>query len=204
MSTTMAVKERPILFRDEMVKAILEGRKSMTRRIVKPQPPHGYEPHIASDFASAKFRNGYAPWTPSRHHGVVGDRLWVRETWAISGHHKDGPRYEFRAAPADGECHRSVGRWKPSIHMPRAACRLVLEITGVRVERLNDISEEDAIEEGVSYTGPYPAAVACGFLPRAEDLARRGYRKLWEAINGVGSWAENPFVWVVSFRRVDQ
>lgn len=214
MEVTTKVKERPILFRGEMVRAILDGRKTQTRRLVKPQPALG-----ESVGPCGWSRTGWAYCEdPATHEPAgcfcrpvrfpygddTGDHLWVRETWAVSGHYKDGPRYEYRAFPADGEHFRSVGRWKPSIHMPRSACRLILEIIDVRVERLSDISHEDAIAEGCrGYNWVASSPYFSG--PHTDDgeLPQEEFQTLWESINGVGSWAANPWVWVVSFRRVE-
>jgi hypothetical protein len=152
-------------------------------------------------------------------YGKVGDRLWVRETWQADPPH-DGtwastqwagsapnalseiperfmhPRYcLYRASWLHGTI-----RWRPAIHMPRWASRITLEVTGVRVERLMAISEEDAIAEGIEPIG-------CNWRDYLDEgntftSARRSYQSLWESINGPGSWNENPFVWVISFREV--
>lgn len=187
-----AVKERGMLFRDEMVRAILAGRKTQTRRAIKGAWVYDGETGVGA---------GWEP--PTCPYGASGDRLWVREThYVLKAGYPDGRGREvlYRADSPDAP----VGnKWTPAIHMFRWASRLTLEITEVRFEPLNDISEDDAIAEGVSYTGPYPAAVASGFLPRPSDLARREYRKLWESINGRGSWDANPWVWAINFRRVD-
>ncbi len=128
--------------------------------------------------------------------GTVGDRLWVREAWqavdadcrVVSGRLEQN-QYPNAFYKADGP---NPCKWRPSIHMPRWASRITLEITGVRVERLNDISEADAIAEGCQCAG-FPAS-----------LTNRGaFAKLWQSINGDDSWAANPWVWVVEFRRVE-
>lgn len=198
--SAIETKERPILFSGEMVRAILDGRKTQTRRIVKPQPPSHVREIRVGMFEPVVIRKGMEePGTPvfgfadeergwKCKYGKPGDRLWVRETWfCITG--EPGPiscNYK-----ADFGEHRFAGFWKPSIHMPRWASRITLEITGVRVERLNDISEEDAIAEGCQ----------CSGVP--SSLTNRGaYAKLWESINGKGSWSLNPWVWVVEFKRV--
>ncbi len=187
------MKERPILFNGSMVRAILDGRKTQTRRIVKnicdpiliddilPADPkgfwcfHGNDPSVCID----------CPF------GQVGDRLWVRETWA--------PVSTFDPSPETGALYRAdpvydganvEWRWKPSIHMPRWASRITLEVTGVRVERLNEISESDAISEGVT-------------LPNPElETYYSGFKRLWQSINGDHSWSLNPWVWVIEFKRV--
>lgn len=199
--------ERPILFSGAMVRAILAGTKTQTRRVVKPRkdPDYGRELspcEIAGDEHIARL----CPY------GAPGDRLWVRETFAGS------IAYERHGYPlkewgnkiwyvADGE--PRSGQWtrpRPSIHMPRCLSRITLEVTEVRVERLQDISDQDAVAEGT------PCYVCGGPMDgRSEDdchcFHRRAtasdYRGLWESINGPGSWEANPWVWCVSFRRIN-
>lgn len=187
------MKERPILFSATMVRAILEGRKTQTRRVLKHQPiictelPVLLFPQSRDEVIE---QTGYI-WPNAKEqiaalcpYGNPGDRLWVRETWAF---HPDFPESTRRAIHrADAGVEYDVPRWRPSIHMPRWASRIMLEITGVRVERLQDISESDAESEGVA----------------AHDTARKAFACLWNDINGAGSWAANPWVWCVSFKRV--
>ena len=203
------MKERPILFSGEMVRAILEGRKTQTRRVVKPTQstpkvaPLRMEPWIIDgewqeDDNGAPCWSGFHPDYPgeakwfSCPYGQPGDRLWVRETWA---QHFGELRYRADEAP-DGYYHGAKG-WKSSIFMPRAISRITLEITDVRVERVQEISEPDAEAEGI--TPEFPA--------RAQDISgsdQRAFANLWDSINakrGYG-WDANPWVWVVSFRRV--
>ena len=187
------MKERPILFSGAMVRAILEDRKTQTRRVVK--PPRGWAEYSHCDpFAMPRLRGGGTECTAesvydkSAPYGQPGDRLWVRETWQCGDYfirHPQIDQVRYRATDAE------LLHWRPSIHMPRWASRIQLEITGVRVERLQDISEADAISEGV-YSDPAAPA-------------RDGFMGLWDSINvsrGFG-WAANPWVWVVSFRRID-
>lgn len=188
------MKERGILFSAPMVRAILEGRKTMTRRVVKDQAfdMTGLSPEIQNSFENAA-RNSefWAGFVRSCHHGQPGDQLYVRETfYAFLGW-----KVLYRAdddgfLPDDG--------WRPSIHMPRWASRITLEITSVRVERLQDISTEDCIAEGVSTT------------LRGHDAEvdmREQFRKLWNStiigreIERYG-WNANPWVWVVEFKVV--
>lgn len=219
----MSAKERPILFSGAMVRAILDGHKTQTRRALKPQPPGATtsvrvfhhpdpRPHFwANDGASM------LDWVKACPYGDVGDRLWVRETWQ---HSNDpfGPyepncmvfhRADYLDDPLGPDLERSPDgirrTWRPSIHMPRSACRLVLEVTGVRVERLNDCSEEDARAEGITDGGCTQCGNAepCG-CPSPSPDARESYAHLWEQINGTGSWSANPWVWVVEFRRVEE
>lgn len=205
------MKERPILFSDQMVRAILEGRKTVTRRVMKPQP----------DFLGSMVD----PNTPFKTldaglharitcpYGQPGDRLWVREAWAadaqvdaIAPH--DLSQGEPIWYPADLSVRQtgcsmiSKGRVRPSIHMPHWASRILLEITAVRVERLQDISEKQALAEGVELEGE--GVCWAGAAGTASDSPVESFRLLWELINGAGSWNANPWVWCVSFRRVEQ
>ncbi|QYJ23389.1 hypothetical protein KYT87_09300 [Achromobacter sp. ES-001] len=213
------MRERPILFSAPMVRALLAGTKTQTRRVVK-----GIDPaNLDSTMTKAQWRQvnrdrpvSFGP-TYFCPYGQPGDRLWVRETWAQNWDQLSDTRmdrsYVYRA---DGEA-RALDNgvelpWRPSIHMPRSACRLVLEITGVRVERLHKISEADAVAEGIpEESEPCEQCGDCGWLfiggdpqqcnaPGCGDGAIDGYRALWEQINGAGSWKANPWVWVVEFR----
>lgn len=181
------MKERPILFSGPMVRALLDGRKTRTRRVVKPQPEWSCSP--------LEFTNSPGVWAPNEAedyrrcpYGVPGDRLWVRETWQRVVPLLIDPttKYEYLATVRDG-CHPA--RWKPSIHMPRVASRITLEVVRVRVERVQQITEADAIAEGCG-------RAECGALAVLE------YCRLWNEINGPGAWAENPWVWVVEFKRI--
>lgn len=172
-------KDRPILFTAPMVRALLAGTKTQTRRALKPQPAA---------------RKGGATF-PCRY-GVSGDRLWVRETWRMAN---GSPIYR---ADAD----RSLGMdeysdrhtWKPSIHMPRVASRITLELVEVHVEPLQDISEVDAEAEGCRDWAAEQDTPARD-IPAGES--RLIYRQLWEQINGAGSWDLNPWVWCLTFKR---
>ena len=209
------MSEKPILFSAPMVRAILDGRKSQTRRIMKPQPDAVLdgEPywHIGGYRTRIGARNPF--FCP---YGQPGDdKLWVRETCRAeelpSG--LDGVRYladdcfipiENTEAASDAWLslaaygQRLSGHQKyrkvSAIHMPRWASRITLEITGIHVERLQDISESDALAEGIDPKFPPDEQVA--------NAAMMRYADIWESINGPGSWAANPWVWVVEFRRV--
>lgn len=207
--------ERPILFSGEMVRAILAGRKTQTRRVVRiperpglvahpedafPDPGLGGGGYLHVPYTSATDRYTHRVWYP---YGI-GTRLWVRETWAT------WPEGEIRIRHTDtlyraDEPRTAVQRWRPSIHMPRWASRITLEVTAVRVERLQDITEDDARAEGVTQTdGRWwdGAPHAVKGTPRALPTAREAYADLWDAINGKRApWSSNPWVWVVSFRK---
>lgn len=199
--STATIKERPILFSGPMVRAILDGRKTQTRRIVKWSGSWAVDEFQYPLWPSAEDEFGEQQDIPCKY-GKPGDRLWVRETYAhvsMCGHfnHLHGNR-EWIYGATDECC---VAKWTPSIHMIRAASRITLEITGVRVERLQEISEADAIAEGCVAGDGKPEN---GFPTEAEFPAVASYADLWNSINGPDSWAANPFVWVVEFRRVEQ
>jgi hypothetical protein len=232
-----------------MVRAILDGRKTQTRRVVKPQPAT-VERWMAGKPAPQKtvisctvFRNlagsGWTNCYPFKcPYGQPGDRLWVRETWKANGT-GGGPRITFKAdgaeewrkdAPNDSPMWiADDDNWRPSIFMPRWASRIALEITEVRAERLNEISDEDAIAEGVFFKdygracghwGQWQDAGDCPAAPETHPQRpgwswketrspfeclgspRFAYFNLWDSIHGKDSWAANPYVWVIEFRRV--
>lgn len=195
------MKERPILFSAPMVQAILDGSKTQTRRVVKPQPSSG--DHFGfDDKQRLQVPAWYGLWLLACPYGQPGDRLWVRETWAAPDH---GAQLgfdvlAFRATHSDSEI--PGGRWRPSIHMPRWASRITLEVTGVRVERLQDISEADAMAEGVWRTVSGHYSYGDEYNP-SYATACDAFRGLWESINGPGSWEANPWVWVVEFKRLE-
>lgn len=204
------MKERPVIFNGEMVRAIIDGRKTQTRRAISDRHLHlidvasqvGECYPLESGIDHANSQSYYREHCPF---GQVGDRLWVRETFA--GHYLDDDQIqdikddrdkaedlcEYRADYSDdADC---VDGWTPSIHMPRWASRITLEITAVRVERLNDIREEDAKAEGVTPSQH--------IITPPEALYRVGFLKLWQSIYGEESWNANPWVWVIEFRRVE-
>jgi hypothetical protein len=221
------MKERSIRTYAHEVRAILGGTQTQMRRAVKPQPPAVFcEGDVAAITNGTHWTISKLPdrkvWHPDPHPGILcpygqpGDRLWVRETFAdLRGtgiEHRPNPsgpikRYAFAADHPPGshgdEARKEFGvKWKPSIHMPRAASRITLEITGVRVERLQDISEADAIAEGVGLNASAIGVPTTGESPRPMAIAL--YQDLWESINGPDSWAANPWVWVVEFKRLEQ
>lgn len=180
--------ERPILFSAPMVRAILEGRKTQTRRIVKHQPL----PWVGPDPPG---------WPPPCPYGQLGDRLWVRETWAQPTSLDPGPTFYRADYPScvprqfENVPPAEAVRWRPSIHMPRWASRITLDVTGVRIERLQDISEADAMAEGVVETHAHLRDLG----PCMEWCY--AFEDLWTRINGAGSWNANPWVWVIEFKR---
>jgi hypothetical protein len=199
--------ERPILFSAPMVRALLEGRKTQTRRIVKPQPSrdlYHLECLPSGEWRDEEISLGVCPY------GRPGDRLWVKEThrlfdkvWTPDAMDTAVQyRADMRARILSGRyvgADEASGNWRPSIFMRRWMSRITLEITAVRVERLNDISEADAIAEGVDSTTPFKWRPD-EWQNKTPNVAR--YAGLWESINGAGSWAANPWVWAIEFRRI--
>ncbi|QJI38267.1 hypothetical protein [Pseudomonas sp. ADAK13] len=187
------VKERPILFSAPMVRAILEGRKTVTRRAVK-----GSGLNFLADFTPeyvALPENHFCP------HGKPGDRLWVREAWARVGI-AQAPDQQWVVYRESDNRTDYGGPWTPSIHMPRWASRILLEITDVRVERLQDISEAQALAEGIysdpAVNGMYTAD-GDNYTSK-QDGPGRAFADLWKSTGG--DWVANPWVWVVEFKRV--
>lgn len=212
-----AVKERPILFSGPMVRAILEGRKTQTRRVLNLPRGLDWYGEIGGE-AEGWFTNGEGWWHVEElacRYGNPGDRLWVRETLRqkANGHFSNSPHaaktdwvYSADDTPISPKYHLMVGwaahRSKPSIHMPRWASRITLEITGVRVERLNEISEEDAKAEGIetSSNGRHFKNYRNNTL--SVCLPVFSFMTLWESINGPDSWG-STWVWVVEFKRLE-
>lgn len=191
-----AVKERPILFSGPMVRAILRGGKTQTRRVIKPQPNLKDRNLLTSELMTEAWQSGFVD-VPSPYNR--GTRLWVRETWQ----HEDGSCADHKCGQPTHIYHKATESfpesmwWRPSIFMPRWACRLELEIEEVRVQRLHEISEEDAIAEGVD-------AVSGDDVRRQATWSRRqDFAQLWDRLNkkrGFG-WDRDPFVWAITFRR---
>lgn len=177
-------KERPIPFSAPMVRALRDGSKTQTRRIVK-----GLD--VRAGMPEPEWRSliSCCPY------GQSGDRLWVREAWRTLDAHDHIPPREMDASyrlwfEADTPHQPGFGKYRPGMFMPRWASRITLEIVSVRVELLQDISRGDAMGEG------------CPFPNMAQgDDPRQWYADLWEQINGPGSWAANPWVWVIEFKR---
>lgn len=194
------MKERPILFNGEMVKAILDGRKTQTRRVIKPQPDHFGKEDGEDSWHWNGWRWQDKPGIPLKGpdedcpHGQPGDRLWVRETWACSHLYDQFPprlipldaRFAYAATEHIGGLIK-----RPSIHMPQWASRILLEIESVRVERLNAITADDCRAEGTEDD-------------KNDGLVRLRFSQLWTGINEKRgfAWHVNPWVWVITFRRV--
>lgn len=228
-----------MLFSTPMVQALLANTKTQTRRIVdncrtlnRPDSEFAGFTHsnktganTLANFKGKKSHTFFAGY--NSRYGKVGDILWVRETfldaedYACSGYDPDDPesepRYSYKAdCPADQVKNYL---WKPSLFMPYSACRIFLKITDIRIERLNEISKEDAIAEGIVFNYPHYRDYGIspqenGFLETSEirwagenrtyGAEQASYRTLWESINGKDSWSANPYVWVVSFERTEK
>jgi len=203
------VKERPILFNAPMIRAILANTKTQTRRIFKPDrmtwdangryTTHAMRGGELSTTGSGPFKP--SSWLHYCPYGQPGDRLWVRESFARVPTACGSEDIVFAADYQDGSDRAAGVRYTPSIHMPRHASRITLEITRVRVETLQDISEADALAEGIvrQPDGGYGLGDTTHYH---FTNPRYSYFSLWEAINGEGSVDANPFVWCVSFSRV--
>lgn len=207
------MKERPILFSAPMVRAILEGRKTVTRRVVTKFPEtvsngYDFDPRTGHIYCHNDYLppdcqvvppdyDAFDPREMDSPYGEKGDRLWVRETWAP----RDSEAFLRHEVAADKIFYRADdertlatdGRWRPSIHMPRWASRITLAVRSVRVERLQEITDADVLAEGVTpHKGP--------------DGHRMAFGTLWECINGKRpgcSWDDNPWVWRIEFSRIE-
>ncbi|WP_048764961.1 hypothetical protein [Acinetobacter sp. 243_ASPC] len=206
------MKVRPILFNAEMVKAILDGRKTQTRRVLRVQPPltdknvmplYTMEPEPkVTEVTMHEIMDDRMPFPSSisRHKcpfGKIGDQLWVRESFGTKIRSLGGTPHESLTYKADNPVEMAYYdcngkgfpvKWKPSIHMPRWASRILLEITNIRVERLNDISVEDALAEGIAH--------------KTMNCPRHEYFQLWNDVYGEMAHESNPWVWVIQFKAV--
>ena len=211
MDIATKVKERPIIFSTPMVQAILEGRKTQTRRIVTPSRSGSCDTHHKSwlDWDKIYPNNPFGIKVHSKINDTIhrvfphynkGDLLWVREAWC----RMDGELF-FRASVKYPE----TLKWKPSIHMPKAAARIWLQVKDVRVERVKDISESDAISEGVGFGFQMNAGwpdynnIKDGVCQVTQDTPEMSFATLWDSINGSESWDSNPWVWVVEFEKIE-
>jgi hypothetical protein len=210
-SALVKVKSRPILFSGPMVRAILEGKKTTTRRVTKLPLP--WDSDSPMTWAWSDRKRLFEPvgkvwhmktalkWGVKCPYGVVGDRLWVRETFqslAKMNHaHPSEDQYVYRATDPDWETTEGW-KWKPSIFMPRDACRIHLRIESIRVERLQSITDAEIVDEGFRDVGH-----GVGEIDNKFSTLRGLFSGLWNEINGKGSWEANPFVWVVGFSRLE-
>lgn len=213
------MKERPILFSAPMVRAILDGTKTQTRRVIKPQPitlNNLWYWFLYIKCVGFKNMDELAKiMKPHCKYGQVGDQLWVRETYypiypQDPTYNNGNPiEYDYAATYKHGDRLGDLmgvkKKWKPSIHMPRKASRIQLEITNIRVERLNEISAKDIINEGAvlrAHDDEFGHNPVSAFDQKVYMDLRSLWAKGWESINGTGSWDKNPWVWVIEFRRV--
>lgn len=216
------MKERPIIFSGDMVKAILEDRKTQTRRIIKPQPirlpaaydrvgmtiwPPGSQPGEDGVSWGDKAPSNSPTKVMAKHcpYGQTGDRLWVREAWCEHWIHNGEEWIEagYRYKATDEKDKRA--KWYPSIYMPHCASRIALEIVSIRVEKLQEISEEDYIKEGLKPCKKNPKLAISHYSEANANklILQKDFMFLWDSINGeVNPWSSNPWVWVIEFRRV--
>lgn len=178
-----------------MVRAILAGKKTQTRRIIK-----GEMWYNKPDYVSEQDHFDFLKVTEKQRYGCTGDRLWVRETFYNDANAGEPPVWVYRADNPDYPLHDG-SHWKPSIFMPRAASRILLEVTDVRIERLQDIRQADAKAEGIFFDDNHDGYVTDtdGANFHYSD-PRISFCKLWCGINGPESWDANPFVWVITFK----
>lgn len=223
------MRKRPIIMGAESVRAILEGRKTQTRRVIKPQPRWGNDVvgvkiidgvvypmnSFPSQCAYPIYLSGIKEYMygTKQPYGIIGDRLWVRETWAEC---PDGGCL-YKADPMFIGCDKSdfAWDWKSSMFMPRWASRITLEITDIRVERVQDITEEDAIAEGIEFYSGWEEECGEGYCTgegwmdyKSFDYGcstpKDSYCTLWDSLNAKRgfSWESNPWVWVLTFKVV--
>ncbi|WP_368760169.1 hypothetical protein [Klebsiella michiganensis] len=223
------MKEHGMIFNGEMVRAILDGRKTQTRRIMKPQPepcPRGGHWWPSNVFKTMlhveeEMQNGKGGWGglvgDACPFGDVGDHIWVRETFRVHSRATDVATLVYKASVRNSwtdQTHRvpvavcnkpaTPEKWTPSLHMPRWASRILLEITDVRMERLNAISEHDAQAEGVAkLRGGFWQHYQPGWTQH-QLSARGSFITLWKSIYGEESWNSNPWVWVIEFKRIEE
>lgn len=238
------MKERGMIFNSEMVRAILDGRKTQTRRIMKVQPKPCNHANWPDDSPDPQWKSYPGGWCCAvcangttidhRHHakgitcpyGTVGDRIWVRETFQgplfdyeqMESYLEDSSKFEnpeFCQYAADGkpapEYYDADDNlrhgWRPSIHMPRWASRILLEITNIGIQRIHSISQNDAAREGLMrlpVTGRYCINQGDQYFGGASHDAREVFSWMWQSIYGEESWNANPWVWVIEFKRIEE
>ncbi len=208
------MRDKPILYSTSMVQALLTGKKTQTRRLIKPQPVHGASRLLHTIESTDSRRNGECRWAVMKDsvtiddrytsspfrcpYGKPGDLLYVRETLECANGEAIGYPADGRWLPNDPWMWRR--KTLPSIHMPKWLSRLTLEITNIRAERLQDISEEDAVQEGIYMCDSGYFWWDSNTQKSCYRTAKSAYQGLWELINGKDSWKDNPWVWVVKFK----
>lgn len=207
------MKKRPIVFGTEMVREIISGRKTETRRVVKPQPAGNYwggtRPKSKkgsgafftlgcnSEINMRSYISTYCPY------GKVGDQIWVKETFAPCAAADGGTLYKADCDTGKGP--HNYGKWTPSIHMPKNLSRINMENTGISVERLNEIQEENAINEGVRWAKQENGQkMYFNYISQLYSCvnATESFKSLWQSIYGEKSWDENPYVFVIKFKKI--
>ena len=207
------MKSHPILFSTMMVQALLAGQKTQTRRLVKFPKSYsggaifkngsdGLKYEVINDVRDKLLNRLYPKWE-------VEDVLWVRETWRNGGRPDIFPQYKYIYKADQSDSRQAIIPWKPSIFMPKDACRLYLKITDIRVERLGDISEEDAIAEGVERHPPNKFKNYLGkdySLGIGLNYAEESYQTLWDSIHGKDAFINDKekYVWVITFQRTEK
>lgn len=201
------MRERPILFSTPMIKAIIDGRKTMTRRLLKKQPLDILPMNVPNQWITLDVKE------PEPHgkvikcrFGVPGDRLWVRETFSLieeNGAQKIIYRADYPEIDSLELEECGYTAWKPSIFLPHQYSRITLEITNIRVERLQEITEDEAGKEGIPECRK-PQRDTCFLCPFEKELCNVGFSNLWDSINGkTYPWSSNPWVWVIQFKKLE-
>lgn len=218
-TATEKVKERPIIFTGESVPAILEGRKTMTRRIVKPQPGEGsYLAHYSAASPHWTWAKGYRTYRRRCPYGMVGDHLWIKEAWLYVGPGSGSEledQWELMSDP-ENQTVRNVWyrathenpitlKWESPLFMPRWASRVLLEVVNVKAERVQGISRKDADAEGLCSWSNEATGQRYYGIKHAdvwETDPRQAFARLWDSIHGKGAWERNDWVWAIEFKKV--
>jgi hypothetical protein len=207
------MKETPLMLKTPLVKATLEGRKTQTRRVMRDQPSENekfkYYCQLKNGDWGALFEWKTSEGEIFHNHykcpyGKPGDLLWVKETYTDGGNLTSGVGYIYKANNYPDDFIKAI-KWKPSLFMPKSACRLWLEIESITPERLCDISEEDAIAEGVSRDVWTENGISTNFEPDSELDYIKGFKILWDSINGKTlPWSKNPWLWAIKYKVVER